>query len=242
MSNTESDVEITGAGAAEPELGPVFERLEPRTVFLGPRQEVRRVLPNKERRMIGAWCFVDHYGPEDITGKPGMRVPPHPHSGLQTVSWLLEGEVHHRDSLGSDALVRPGQLNLMTSGPGISHSEESPPDHSALMHGIQLWVALPESARHHAPRAFTQYRDLPVIAREALRATVVMGELEGVVSPATAYTPIIGAELVVSRRGDGRAAARLRVRRPRRSTPASWSRASGSRSATSAMSAAVVRR
>jgi redox-sensitive bicupin YhaK (pirin superfamily) len=196
MSNTESDLEIAGLASPDEALTPTLEVLEPREVLLGPRQEVRRVLPNKERRMIGAWCFVDHYGPEDIAGKPGMRVPPHPHSGLQTVSWLLEGEVQHRDSLGSNAVVIPGQLNLMTSGPGISHSEESPPEHSAIMHGIQLWVALPESARHDAPRAFTQYRDLPVIDREGLRATVVLGELEGAVSPATTYSPIVGAELV----------------------------------------------
>jgi len=197
VSNTEADLEIDDLTCADDALTPTIEVLAPRTVFLGPRQEVRRVLPNKERRMIGAWCFVDHYGPEDVAGKPGMRVPPHPHSGLQTVSWLLEGEVHHRDSLGSDAVVRPGQLNLMTSGPGIAHSEESPPDHSSVMHGIQLWVALPDSARHEAPRDFTQYRDLPLVERAGLRATVVMGELEGTASPATTYTPIMGAELVV---------------------------------------------
>ncbi len=197
MSNLEADREIAEpAGACD--LVPTMERLEPRTVFLGPRQEVRRVLPNKERRLIGAWCFVDHYGPEDITNQRGMRVPPHPHSGLQTVSWLLAGEISHRDSLGSDALVVPGQLNLMTSGPGIAHSEESPPGHSATMHGVQLWVALPEEARHVAPRDFTQYSDLPVVERAGLRATVVMGEFEGAVSPATAYTPIVGVELAVS--------------------------------------------
>ena len=108
MSNTESDLEIAGLASPDEPLAPILELLSPREVLLGPRQEVRRVLPNKERRMIGAWCFVDHYGPEDIAGKPGMRVPPHPHSGLQTVSWLLEGEVQHRDSLGSNAVVRTG--------------------------------------------------------------------------------------------------------------------------------------
>jgi hypothetical protein len=127
-----------------------------------------------------------------------MRVPPHPHSGLQTVSWLFDGQVHHRDSLGSDALVEPGQLNLMTSGPGIAHSEESPPGHSAIMHGIQLWVALPDAARHDAPRDFTQYRDLPIVERDGLRATVVTGEFERIVSPAATFTPLVGVELVVS--------------------------------------------
>ncbi len=119
MSNLEADVEIEdGVGAHQP-LTPGLEVLEPRPVLLGPRQEVRRVLPNRDRRMIGAWCFVDHYGPADITHEAGMRVPPHPHTGLQTVSWLLDGEIQHRDSLGSDAIVVPGQLNLMTSGAGI---------------------------------------------------------------------------------------------------------------------------
>jgi redox-sensitive bicupin YhaK (pirin superfamily) len=198
MSNFESDVEIEDCTGSAEDLTPVVEMLEPRDVLIGPRQAVRRALPNKERRMIGAWCFVDHYGPEDITGKSGMRVPPHPHSGLQTVTWLLDGEVQHRDSLGSDAVVVPGELNLMTAGPGIAHSEESPPGHSGVMHGIQLWVALPEPARHTAPRDFTQYRDLPVVERPGLRATVVTGEFEGVASPAQAYTPLVGAELVVA--------------------------------------------
>jgi redox-sensitive bicupin YhaK (pirin superfamily) len=198
MSNFESDREIDDCCGSRDDLTPVVEVLEPRAVLIGPRQEVLRALPNKERRTIGAWCFVDHYGPHDISGQQGMRVPPHPHSGLQTVSWLLEGEIQHRDSLGSDAVVLPGQLNLMTSGPGIAHSEESAPGHSATLHGIQLWVALPESARHHAPRAFSQYRELPVIVRPGLRATVVTGQLEGAVSPALSYTPLVGAELVVT--------------------------------------------
>jgi quercetin 2,3-dioxygenase len=198
VSNFESDVEIADVTSSEDRPAPVVEVLSPRPVLLGPRQEVRRVLPNKDRRMIGAWCFVDHYGPTDIAGQAGMRVPPHPHSGLQTVSWLFAGEVHHRDSLGSDALVEPGQLNLMTSGPGIAHSEESPPGHSAIMHGIQLWVALPDEARHDAPRDFTQYRDLPAFERDGLRATVVTGEFEGAVSPAATFTPLVGVELVVA--------------------------------------------
>ncbi len=196
MSNAEADRELV-LPAASREQASTFERLEPRAVFLGPRQEVRRVLPNKHRRMIGAWCFVDHFGPEDITNQVGMRVAPHPHSGLQTVSWLLEGEIQHRDTLGSNAIVVPGQLNLMTSGPGIAHSEESPPGHSALMHGIQLWVALPDGARHDAPRAFTQYSDLPGLGRDGLWATVILGRLEDVESPATTYTPIVGAELAI---------------------------------------------
>jgi redox-sensitive bicupin YhaK (pirin superfamily) len=196
MSNAEADRELLLQDDID--LAPTFERLEPRSVLLGPRTEVRRVLPNKERRMIGAWCFVDHYGPEDISNQDGMRVAPHPHTGLQTVSWLLDGEIHHRDTLGSDAVVVPGQLNLMTSGPGIAHSEVSPPGHSPVMHGIQLWVALPDPARNQAAREFTQYADLPRLERDGLVATVIIGAVDGVESPATSYSPLVGAELVVT--------------------------------------------
>jgi redox-sensitive bicupin YhaK (pirin superfamily) len=105
--------------------------------------------------MVGAWCFVDHYGPDEIAREPGMQVPPHPHTGLQTVSWLLDGEVHHRDSLGSDVLIRPGELGLMTAGGGIAHSEQSPDPHSPMLHGAQLWVALPGAERERAPSLVT---------------------------------------------------------------------------------------
>ena len=120
--------------------------LHPREVPLGgPRAiRVRRTLPQRERSLIGAWCFADHYGPHDLRGGPGMDVPPHPHTGLQTVSWLFSGEVEHRDSAGVHALVRPGELNLMTAGAGICHSEVST-GAADVLHGAQLWVALPDS-------------------------------------------------------------------------------------------------
>ena len=235
MSNAEADRELV-LPQDEADLTPTFERLEPRSVLLGPRTEVRRVLPNKERRMIGAWCFVDHYGPEDISNAAGMRVAPHPHTGLQTVSWLLDGEIHHRDTLGSDALVVPGQLNLMTSGAGIAHSEESPPGHSPIMHGVQLWVALPDPVRHEAPRDFTQYADLPRLERPGLTATVIIGQLADVESPATAYSPLVGAELAVQRGRTGPAARPATSTACWRSTTAwSW-RASALPSARSATS------
>src|ERR1700761_5393634 len=104
---------------------PVRELLSPRRVRLGESTEVRRLLPNLGRRLVGAWCFVDHYGPDDVLTTPGMQVPPHPHMGLQTVSWLRSGEVRHQDSLGNDVLVRPGELGLMTAGYGIAHAEHS---------------------------------------------------------------------------------------------------------------------
>lgn len=173
---------------------PVRELLSPRRVRLGESTEVRRLLPNLGRRMIGAWAFVDHYGPDDIADEPGMQVPPHPHMGLQTVSWLHEGEVLHRDSLGSLQTVRPRELGLMTSGRAISHSEESPRAHARLLHGAQLWVALPDAHRHVEPR-FEHHPDLPTVEAPGLTATLLLGTLDGTTSPGTAYTPIVGADL-----------------------------------------------
>lgn len=183
---------------------PVRELLAPRRVQLGEGTEVRRLLPNLGRRMVGAWAFVDHYGPDDIADEPGMQVPPHPHMGLQTVSWLHDGEVLHRDSLGSLQTVRPRELGLMTSGRAISHSEESPKEHARLLHGAQLWVALPEAHRKVEPH-FQHHTDLPVVTAPGLAATVIMGELDGAASPGTAYTPIVGADVTLT----GGAEARL---------------------------------
>jgi redox-sensitive bicupin YhaK (pirin superfamily) len=174
----------------------VNELLEATPVALGgPRGiEVSRTLPHRRRRMIGAWCFLDAYGPHHLAGTAGMRVGPHPHIGLQTVSWLVAGEILHRDSLGSLREVRPGQLNLMTAGRGISHSEETPARHSGVLHGVQLWVALPAATRD-VPPAFAHHADLPVLRDDGLTTTVIMGELAGAVSPARCHTPLLAAEL-----------------------------------------------
>ncbi|MFJ6569723.1 pirin family protein [Streptomyces sp. NPDC091292] len=176
---------------------PVRELLSPRRVQLGESTEVRRLLPNLGRRMVGAWCFVDHYGPDDIADEPGMQVPPHPHMGLQTVSWLHEGEVLHRDSTGSLQTIRPKQLGLMTSGRAISHSEESPKAHARLLHGAQLWVALPDADRHVAPH-FEHHADLPTVTAPGLTATLILGSLDGTASPGTTYTPLVGADLALT--------------------------------------------
>ncbi|MDF6066418.1 pirin family protein [Streptomyces sp. NPDC053741] len=182
---------------------PVRELLTPRHVQLGESTEVRRLLPNLGRRMVGAWAFVDHYGPDDIADEPGMQVPPHPHIGLQTVSWLHEGEVLHRDSLGSLQQIRPRELGLMTSGRAISHSEESPKPHARFLHGAQLWVALPGSDRHVEPR-FEHHTGLPAVTAPGLTATVILGELDGAASPGTAYTPIVGADLTLTAGAEAR--------------------------------------
>ncbi len=196
MSNLDrSPVVTVRGGLAEVAAEPVRELLAPRTVQLGESSQVRRLLPNIHRRMVGAWCFVDHYGPDDIAAEPGMRVAPHPHTGLQTLSWLHQGEVEHRDSVGSLATIRPYELGLMTAGHGIAHSEQSPAPHSALLHGAQLWIALPDASRETAP-GFEHHSDLPVVrTAHGLSATLMLGRFDGAASPGTAYTPIIGMDL-----------------------------------------------
>ncbi|MFC8760538.1 pirin family protein [Streptomyces sp. NPDC057193] len=198
MSNLDRQATLTvcgGRGFVVAE--PVRELLSPRHVRLGESTEVRRLLPNLGRRMVGAWAFVDHYGPDDIADEPGMQVPPHPHMGLQTVSWLHEGEVLHRDSTGSLQTIRPRELGLMTSGRAISHSEESPKRHARLLHGAQLWVALPDAHRHVEPH-FQHHADLPQVTAPGLTATVILGELDGAASPGTTYTPLVGADLALA--------------------------------------------
>ena len=154
MSNLERSPEETSCGGrAAVAVEPVRELLDGHTVALGGQRgmAVTRTLPNRVRRMVGAWCFVDHYGPVDTTWSAGMQVAPHPHTGLQTVSWLVTGEVLHHDSLGSEQVVAPGELNLMTAGHGISHSEQSRKSRSPVLHGVPLWTALPGRDLRIAP-------------------------------------------------------------------------------------------
>ena len=175
----------------------LHEPLEPRDVLLGRTTHVRRILPNKNRRMIGAWCFLDHYGPDDIKKTGGMWVPPHPHTGLQTVTWLFEGEGLHTDSLGSRQHIRPGQLNVMTAGPGICHAEVSPPSAPTHLHGLQLWTCLPDGSRDSAPPDLTHLPDLPVLEESGARVRVVVGDLAGARSSAPTYTPLVAAEITL---------------------------------------------
>lgn len=205
MSNLESHPdEMLAGGLATVSAAPTRRLLEPREVPLGGTRAmlVRRTLPHRDLPTVGAWCFADDYGPSDVRASAGMHVPPHPHTGLQTVTWLLEGEVHHQDSLGSEQRVCPGQLSLMTAGRGIAHAETSPADHPPTLRGVQLWVALPDGDRHMAP-AFEHHAELPVLRDGGLSATLIIGELAGERSPATAYTPLVGADVVVDRYGTG---------------------------------------
>ncbi len=199
MSNREAHPSELLFVAVAP-AGPVHEVVEGRDVPISRTNLVNRTLPHRDRRMVGAWCFVDTYGPDAVVTMPGMRVPPHPHLGLQTVSWLLAGTIEHRDSLGSLQLVAPGELNLMTAGRGISHSEESPRDRPPQLHGVQLWIALPEHARAADPR-FEHVTDLPRFELDDVRATVMVGTLAGRTSPAQVHSPLVGADLEVRGRG-----------------------------------------
>jgi len=170
---------------------PADQTIEPRDVPLGGVRGLRvyRTLPSRALPTIGAWCFVDHFGPTDQT----MRVLPHPHTGLQTVTWPIAGEIRHRDSLGSDVVLRPGELNLMTSGDGVAHSEFTVGD-PGPMHGVQLWVALPDD-RRLGPAGFEHHPDLPRIDGPGWTGTVLVGEFAGGSSRATVHTPLVGAEL-----------------------------------------------
>ena len=195
MSNLETQpAEL--ACAPDPSAGSAgsVEILQPRLVPLGgPRaMTVRRTLPQRQRSLIGGWCFADHYGPDQVGETGGMWVPPHPHTQLQTVSWLFAGEIEHRDSAGNHAFVRPGELNLMTAGRGISHSEVSTPA-TTVLHGVQLWVALPSSARFTDP-GFQHYVPEPV-AGDGFTVRVFIGSMLGSSSPVTGYSPLLGAEL-----------------------------------------------
>jgi hypothetical protein len=197
VSNIEADPAEVTCRPTSGSAGPSVEVLQPRAVPLGgPRaMTVRRTLPQRSRSLIGAWCFADHYGPDDVRAGGGMDVAPHPHTGLQTVSWLFAGEVEHRDSLGTHALIRPGELNLMTGGHGICHCEVSTPD-TAVLHGVQLWVALPNADRD-APRDFQHYA--PESAElDGATVRVFLGRLAGQISPVRTYTPLLGAEIVLA--------------------------------------------
>ena len=168
-------------GDEEPTRSAVVEVTDSRVSRVGAFA-VRRALPQRRRRMVGPWCFVDHMGPASVD-EGGLGVAPHPHIGLQTVTWLLSGEALHRDSLGSEQVIAPGQLNLMTAGRGVSHSEEGTGRAQRDLHGVQLWVAQPERTRH-GDAAFEHHPELPMADFDNATATVLVGELDGATSPA----------------------------------------------------------
>ena len=164
-----------------------FVPLAPRAVPLGgPRgMTVHRTLPAKRTSLIGAWCFVDHFGPDDVSASGGMQVARHPHTGLATVSWLFEGAITHRDSIGNHALVRPGDVDIMIAGSGITHSEYSVAD-TTILHGVQLWYALPDRARFREQHF--EVSTPPEIGADAVRARVGLGSFRATAADGTELT------------------------------------------------------
>ena len=178
------------SAAAVEEVAPILADLGAITV--------RRLLPRRVRRLVGPWCFLDVFGPVKQAGLKPMDVPPHPHIGLQTVTWLFAGDALHRDSLGSEARAVPGSLNLMTAGRGIAHSEETPSDATGAVHGVQLWIALPDAHRDTAP-AFNHYAERPHVDVPGGRVTVILGRMWEVSPPGRTFSPLIGAEIAADR-------------------------------------------
>lgn len=169
-----------------------FTRIPARTAEIGGGVPVARMLPSRHRRTIGAWCFLDHAGPARFAAGQGLRVGPHPHTGLQTFTWMLEGEVLHRDSLGNEQVIRAGQVNLMTAGRGIAHTEESVAGETRL-HTAQLWIALPARVAGMAPR-FDHYPDLPRWSEGGAEAVLLAGAFMGRQSPVLVHTPLVGVD------------------------------------------------
>lgn len=176
-----------------PEDRPCVEYMPSHDARVGEVQ-VRRALPQRARRSVGAWCFVDHIGPALVSAQRGVDIGPHPHIGLQTVTWLIDGEILHRDSLGSEQVIRPGQLNLMTAGHGVSHAEEKTVGYRGVLHGVQLWVAQPDATRDDHP-AFEHHAVLPALDLENGAGRVIVGQLGDVTSPARRDSDHVGVDL-----------------------------------------------
>ncbi|HVA08023.1 MAG TPA: pirin family protein [Acidimicrobiales bacterium] len=158
---------------------------------------VHRALPRRGRRMVGAWCFLDRFGPVGVLPDRTMTVGPHPHIGLHTVTWLLDGEVEHSDSFGNRQMIRRGELNLMTAGNGIAHAEDARAQRGGSLNGVQLWVAQPEATRH-GPSAFAHHAELPDVELGSGRATVLLGQLGGLRSPVSVDSPLVGVDITAA--------------------------------------------
>jgi redox-sensitive bicupin YhaK (pirin superfamily) len=171
----------------------------PRTHDLGDQFIVRRALPSQQRRMVGPFVFLDQMGPHVFSSGQGLDVRPHPHIGLATVTYLLEGEIMHRDSLGTVQSIRPGAVNWMTAGKGIVHSERTAPQlrqAGSALHGLQCWVALPREFEEIDPDfSHTPANELPTVEGEGATARVIAGRFFGQSSPAPASSPLFYVDL-----------------------------------------------
>jgi hypothetical protein len=159
---------------------------------------VARALPVRNRRLVGPWCFLDRFGPLTFADEKPMDVAPHPHIGLQTVTWLLDGEIVHNDSLNFEAVVRPGGVNVMTAGNGIAHAEQTPPQNSHRLDGVQLWVALPNAVRATAP-SFESFTQVPIVEDRGATIQVFSGSFGGTASPARHHSDLVGADVGLQR-------------------------------------------
>lgn len=194
MTQPDAATPAGSTGAARPQQGAGgVELLAGRSAEVGGLT-LQRLLPQRGRRSIGAWCFADHAGPVALgADAAGMQVPPHPHIGLQTFTWMICGEVLHRDSLGHRQVIRPGELNLMTAGRGIAHAEQSVAGSGAL-HAAQLWIALPAAQRAVEPR-FDHHAELPRWREAGVECTLLAGECGGLRAPTRVYSPLLALEL-----------------------------------------------
>lgn len=192
MSNSNYD-EISHSDDCEKYVNQFIQNFELRSAEIGQGTIIKRALPSRHKRMIGAWCFLDHAGPVVFPQGDGLDVGPHPHIGLQTFTWMIEGTMMHTDSLGTKQLIRPRQVNLMTAGYGISHTEVAP-DTETHMHAAQLWIALPDEKINMAPQ-FDHYPELPVVHQDGVAITVLVGEYLKTKSPVVVHTELLGVDL-----------------------------------------------
>lgn len=192
MTNT-NYTEISDSQDCESYINQFIQDLQIRSAEIGKGTVIKRALPSRQKRMIGAWCFLDHAGPVTFPQGDGLDVGPHPHTGLQTFTWMIEGTMMHTDSLGTKQLIRPYQVNLMTAGHGISHTEVAP-DSETKMHAAQLWIALPDDKLNMPPQ-FDHYPVLPTTQQDQVEFTVLVGEFMGQSSPVAVHTPLVGIDM-----------------------------------------------
>lgn len=175
-------------------------QLQMRVAELGEGFEVARALPTRHKRMVGPWCFLDHLGPADLSAGNGLHIGAHPHTCLQTFTWMMQGEILHRDSLGHEQIIRPGQVNIMTAGRGICHTEDSL-GRDGLLHTAQLWIALPEGA-HDIPPDFQHHAELPTFQVGDSEVTLLAGSFGDLTSPVRVHSGLVALDLVSDKGGD----------------------------------------
>ncbi|WP_038345836.1 pirin family protein [Acinetobacter sp. A47] len=192
MSNN-NDNAISDSKDCEQYINQFIQEFTIRSAEIGQGTVIKRALPSRHKRMVGAWCFLDHAGPVSFPAGDGLDVGPHPHIGLQTFTWMIAGTMMHTDSLGSKQLIRPKQVNLMTAGRGISHTEVAP-ESETQMHAAQLWIALPDDQLNIDPK-FEHYPELPVVSKDQVEFTVLVGDFLQTTSPVQVHTPLVGVDL-----------------------------------------------